>query len=170
MKESVFALLDARGAVRGARVADLCAGAGGLGFEALSRGAHSVVFVERSRPALAILHRNLAHLGLEADPRVRALCADARRTISAGGLGTVDLIVADPPYDDHAGPGLLQAVAEAAALAPGGWMVVEHERREAYADAYGHLERDSTRSYGKTVVEVYTRRRPSADASPPTER
>ena len=169
VKESVFALLDARGAVRGARVADLCAGAGGLGLEALSRGARSVVFVERARPALALLQQNLAHLGLAHDPRIRTLRGDACRTIASGALGSVDLILSDPPYDDHAGPALLEAVAGAASLTPGGWMLVEHGRDETFADAYGHLERDSTRAYGKTVVEVYTRRRPFADALPATD-
>ncbi len=169
VKESVFALLDARDAVRGARVADLCAGAGGLGLEALSRGARTVVFVERARPALAVLHQNLAHLGLAHDPRIRALCADARRTIGSGALGEQDLILADPPYDEHAGPSLVQAVADAAALAPGGWMVVEHGRDESFAEQYGDLVRDSTRPYGKTVVEVYTRPRPFPDAPPTTD-
>lgn len=169
VKESVFSLLDARGAVRGARVADLCAGAGGLGLEALSRGARSVVFVERSRPALTILQQNLTILGLDRDPRIRAILGDARQTLARGEMGEVDLILTDPPYDEGLGPVLLQAVDAAGALAPGGWMIVEHGREATCDDRYGALEREDTRRYGKTVIEVYHRRRPSADAASTTD-
>ncbi len=102
VRESVFALLDARGAIRGARVADLCAGAGTLGIEALSRGAASVVFVDSSPRSRETLNANLAALGLASrgeDAAVRVVPADAREAIRRGLLGgEVDLVFADPPY------------------------------------------------------------------------
>ncbi len=169
VKESLFSLLDARGAVRGARVADLCAGAGGLGLEALSRGARSVVLVERARPAFTILRQNIAALGLADDPRVRPVLGDALRLLAERTLGPLDLVLCDPPYEDQLGPRLLSAMADTETLAPGGYMIVEHARGEEFPDACGALVREDTRRYGKTTIEVYHRRRPGEDAAPTTD-
>ena len=62
VRQGLFGVL---GDLHGARVADLYAGSGALGIEALSRGAESVVFVESAKSALKVLHANLAELGLE---------------------------------------------------------------------------------------------------------
>ena len=64
VREALFSIL---GDVSGARVLDLYAGSGALGIEALSRGAESVVFVERDRGALAALRRNLDAVGVDAE-------------------------------------------------------------------------------------------------------
>src|SRR5437899_12962295 len=64
VREAVFALL---GDVAGARVLDLFAGAGGLGIEAISRGAARAVFIERDPPAVRALRDNLASLGIGAE-------------------------------------------------------------------------------------------------------
>ena len=76
----------------GARVLDAFAGSGALGIEALSRGAHEVVFVEKNRHAAQIIKNNLAALGLEA----QVVCSDIVNYTDKDGF---DLILLDPPYD-----------------------------------------------------------------------
>ncbi len=111
VRESLFAVLEPR--IVGARFADLCAGSGAVGIEALSRGAAHALFVERSRDAVAIIQANLTTLKLTELATLQG--ADVLVALNAPGA-SFDLIVADPPYDDT-------AVAEgimARCAAPGG--------------------------------------------------
>ena len=111
VRESLFAVLEPR--IVGARFADLCAGSGAVGIEALSRGAAHALFVERSRDAVAIVQANLATLKLT--ERATLQGADVLVALQAPGA-SFDLIVADPPYDDAAlAEGILASCA-----APGG--------------------------------------------------
>lgn len=97
VRESLFAVLEPR--IAGARFADLCAGSGAVGIEALSRGADHVLFVERSRDAVAVVQANLSALKLT--NRATLQGADVLVALAAPGA-LFDLIVADPPYDDAA--------------------------------------------------------------------
>lgn len=83
--------------IRGARVADLFAGSGALGLEALSRGAAHVTFVERSRRAARVLERNIGALGAGADTTL--IRADVMAHLRALEPLHYDLAFADPPYD-----------------------------------------------------------------------
>jgi len=78
----------------GARVLDLCCGTGAVGFEALSRGAESAVFVDTNREHLELVHKNAALLGVEKQCEI--ICADAA---SFNSSTSFDLIFLDPPYD-----------------------------------------------------------------------
>jgi 16S rRNA (guanine966-N2)-methyltransferase len=80
----------------GRRCLDLFAGAGALGFEALSRGATEVVMVECSRAALAALRENAARLG--AGARARFVHGDALHFLESGGAEAFDVVFVDPPY------------------------------------------------------------------------
>jgi 16S rRNA (guanine966-N2)-methyltransferase len=126
VREAVFNALTSIDVIVDSRVADLYAGSGALGIEALSRGATHCTFVERSRAALSTVEANLAALGLR--QRARVVAGDARSVIPQL---DVDLVFADPPYGFDDWPRLLAAmpaavrlvVAEAAApvAAPTGW-------------------------------------------------
>lgn len=96
VKEALFSSLQP--ALSGARVLDLFAGSGALGLEALSRGAASVTFVERSRHALTALRRNSEVVGL---PGVHVVPGDVVAVLLRGELadGPFDLVLLDPPYD-----------------------------------------------------------------------
>ncbi|ABQ69060.1 putative methyltransferase [Rhizorhabdus wittichii RW1] len=121
-REALFSMLASRiGSFEGLAVADVCAGTGALGLEALSRGAARCTFVERDRAAVEALRANIAKLGAEAE--VRAIAAES----FAG--GAYDLVLIDPPY----GTGLGQKVLPAIGLAPGGWASIETARDEAVA-------------------------------------
>ena len=81
VREAVFSALDARDAVRGARVLDLYAGSGALGLEAASRGAASVVLVESNRRAADVIAANARTLGLDRARVLRSTVAAASPTI-----------------------------------------------------------------------------------------
>ena len=91
VREAVFNALGSMDAVDGARVADVFAGTGAMGIEALSRGASHCTFVEKDKNALAVLRQNIAALGLSDRATVRAI--DAVSAVAS--LGDVDLFIAD---------------------------------------------------------------------------
>ena len=93
VRESLFNWLAAT--IHGARCLDLYAGSGALGFEALSRGAAEVTFVERDRKAASALHANVTLL--EANARV--VQKPAARFLDSG-PARFDLILFDPPFSD----------------------------------------------------------------------
>jgi 16S rRNA (guanine966-N2)-methyltransferase len=94
VKAAIFSSLADN--VPNARVLDLFAGAGGLGIEALSRGAASVLFVEQDRQSIIAIEKNLAKTKLEG--RVRQ--SDVFDFLqNASGTGSFDIIMADPPYE-----------------------------------------------------------------------
>jgi len=103
VKETLFNILGHHfgmpGSLPGFDVADLFAGSGSLGIEALSRGARSCLFLERDRPALQALRKNLANLGLEFRGRIAAENAWTARLPPAADTG-YGLIFIDPPYAD----------------------------------------------------------------------
>ena len=131
MREAIFNALGSAGLVEGALVADLFAGSGALGIEALSRGAERCVFVETDRAALAALEQNLDHLGL----RSRATVMRSPVTAVLASLD-VDLVLADPPYGSDVWPELLAGVAapvvvaeaDAVVAAPEGWQEFRSRR------------------------------------------
>ena len=125
----------------GLRCLDLFAGSGALGFEALSRGAQSVVMVEKSREVYAALRRNADLLGAK---NLRLHCADALEfatVAAADDTARFDVVFLDPPYRSKLlAPALAQVarllrpqarvyVEDAAALEPtGGWRVLKQGR------------------------------------------
>ena len=98
VKEALFNILGSD--VRDCLFLDLCCGAGGLGIEALSRGAAAAVFVDKSRKSLALVRENLDVCGADLD-LARLVCADAVAWLSRW-KPTTDrrpwVLVADPPY------------------------------------------------------------------------
>ena len=103
VREAIFNALHSLDAIVDRRVADLFAGSGALGIEALSRGAASCTFVEQDRAALAVIEANLARCGLVSGTVVRA---DVIRWLEAS-RGPFDLVLADPPYAFDDWPTLL---------------------------------------------------------------
>ena len=122
----MFSMLASRvGSFEGLRVADLYAGSGALGFEALSRGAAQATFVETGGPAQAAIKANAARLGVT--DKVRILGGSA---LALPRSEPFDLIFADPPYAPGSGSGIVKAVLDSGWLAAGGWMSVETDRRD----------------------------------------
>jgi 16S rRNA (guanine(966)-N(2))-methyltransferase RsmD len=163
VREAVFSILGPP--AEGCRVLDLFAGAGGLGIEALSRGAAHAVFVDRARPAVACLRRNLEALEIAARARIvagdveRAL-ADLDRRCRVGEPG-FDWVFIDPPYAGDLAARTLEGLGAAPALLRAdATLIAEHDRRRPLDPAYGALERADQRRYGDTAVSIYRSRAP----------
>src|SRR5437868_2353767 len=130
-------------------VADLFAGTGALGLEALSRGAAHCTFVEKDRTALDVLKRNIARLGAGEQADIRAQSVEHAPTPPR----LFDLILMDPPY----GVGLAQPALDRAAewLAPGGWLSLElHGESPALPPG---LELETERRFGKATLLLLRR-------------
>ncbi|HYN45284.1 MAG TPA: 16S rRNA (guanine(966)-N(2))-methyltransferase RsmD [Allosphingosinicella sp.] len=145
-REGLFSMLASRiGGFEGLRVADLFAGTGALGLEALSRGAAHCIFVEKDRSALDALRRNIARLGAGERGDVRAQAVE-----HVPMPPPCDIIFMDPPY----GAGLAQPALERAAawLAPGGWISLE-TRGESVTLPPG-LAVAAERGFGKACIHL----------------
>ncbi len=123
IRETLFNWLAPR--IEGARCLDLYAGTGALGFEALSRGAGEVTFIERSSAAVAALRQAAALLGAE---NARVCASDARTFLRRGGQGTFDVVFLDPPFDGDRLSELCRLLAEGHWLAPGAVVYLEQAR------------------------------------------
>jgi 16S rRNA (guanine966-N2)-methyltransferase len=129
-------------------VADLFAGSGALGLEALSRGATTATFVENDSAAAAAIRRNAEKLGAS----VQILGGSA---LTLPRSEPFDLIFADPPYTAGSGTGVVQSVVKSGWLAPGGWMSVETSRDDD-VDPAG-LEIDAVRDVGRARLTLLRR-------------
>jgi 16S rRNA (guanine966-N2)-methyltransferase len=144
VRETLFSMLASRlGSFEGLRVADLFAGSGALGFEALSRGAAHATFVEIDPKAAAAVRANAEKLGVT--DRIRVLAGSA---LALPPGEPFDLILADPPYAKGSGTAVVRAVSESRWLARGGWMAVETERGDTVdaEDLWLAVERDVGRA------------------------
>lgn len=154
IRAAIFDRLQAM--VPGARVLDLFAGSGAMGFEALSRGAEHAVLVERDPRLARRLREEVARLGLRG--RASVLHADVLERLSASHDGPpFDLVIVDPPYREV---GLTDQVAKS--LVVGGFLgpdaVLVSERLRARGEPTpvtwpAELHLDTTKTYGQTVVE-----------------
>ena len=148
VRETLFSMLVSRlGAFEGLGVADLFAGSGALGFEALSRGADSAVFVETDRAAVAAIETNARTFGVGDRVELRRHSA---LTLPPG--PRFDLILGDPPYELGSGTQLVAAVAAAEWLAPGGWLAVETAKGEPVEP--GPYALDAGRDVGRARITL----------------
>jgi 16S rRNA (guanine966-N2)-methyltransferase len=151
VRETLFSMLVSRiGPFDGLRVADLFAGSGALGLEALSRGAAFACFVENDAAATAAIKANAEELG--ALDRVQVLGGSALALPKAEPF---DLVFADPPYASGSGTAAVRAAAAAGWLAPGGWMAVETARTDTVEP--GDWSIDATRNVGRANLTLLRR-------------
>ena len=141
-------LLSRLGSFDDLLVADLFAGSGALGLEALSRGAAEAIFVEQDAAALRALRENISAF------RAQRRC-DVRST-SVMALGPAkrqpDLFLLDPPYETGAGAVALDKLRRLGWIAPSAWISVETSKAEAL-DVKG-FELDTTRDVGKARLHL----------------
>ena len=151
-REGLFSMLASRlGSFEGLQVADLFAGTGALGLEALSRGAAHCTFVEKDAKAIAALKSNVAKLGAEARVEIRAQAAEHAAPLPA----PCDLVLMDPPYRTGLAQLALDRIAALGWLAPGAWVSVELSGEEiAIPDA---LALEAERRFGKAKILLLRR-------------
>jgi 16S rRNA (guanine966-N2)-methyltransferase len=177
IKGAIFSMLEALAYKRGfepdeegnlaaalawPRALDLFAGSGGLGIEALSRGAQSVEFIERDRDAARLIESNLRMTGLDDRARVhQAAVGAALRTVRR----PVDLVFLDPPYaETDALQGASEALGTPGLLLPTSVVVLEQSSQAEPPPTIGPLALSTTRRHGRTRVSLY-----SAEYERPTD-
>lgn len=153
VREAIFSALDARDALRGARVVDLYAGSGALGLEAASRGAASVVLVEKSIGATKACRANVAKLRKQGPAElVIEVTGHPVQSFLNGSQATWDVAFLDPPYD--LGELELQHNLDQLAprLAPDAVVIVERGSRSPQPVLPTGLVLDRRKDYGDTTL------------------
>ncbi len=155
-RESLFNILSSRDDFdfEGARVIDLFAGSGALGFEALSRGAEWCLFVETDAAARGAIRDNVEALGLFGVTRIHRRSAATLGAKPAGVGPPFTLAFLDPPYRQDLAPPAMETLHSGGWLAPGAICVVEQAKDETPASADGFEEADR-RLYGDTQIGIY---------------
>jgi 16S rRNA (guanine966-N2)-methyltransferase len=152
VRESLFNIL-AHGiddfSLEGARVIDLFAGTGGLGIEAISRGAAYCLFVDSEPDARGLIRDNVEAFGLTGVTRI--FRRDAADLGPAGTVAPFQLAFLDPPYDKGLGARALNALADGKWLVPGAIVVLEERASVTITlpPAFAELDR---RTYGDTQI------------------
>jgi 16S rRNA (guanine(966)-N(2))-methyltransferase RsmD len=151
VREALFSTLESATDLDGARCADLFAGSGAVGLEALSRGAAHVLLVESDAKAARAARENIA--ALRASARTRLVTDRVERVLAGPPDAPYDVVFADPPYD-VAGERideLLEALAKGW-LAPGAVVVVERSARGTAVRWPAGYRPLSSRRYGETML------------------
>lgn len=156
VKEALFSVIESRYELCGVRVLDICAGTGGLGIEALSRGASTCCFVEKNREALKCLRQNL--LAAHCAGRATLLEMDLHRALPllAARGSCYSIIFFDPPYSSELYTPAMTRLSSSGLLSPEGIFVAESSSRVVLPDRVGRLVKDGRRVYGDTALEMYT--------------
>ena len=156
-RETLFSMLTSRlGSFDGLSVADLFAGSGALGLEALSRGAARCLFAEQDAAAIRALRANLAHLQAQSQSDVRAGSVLALGPVKA----PLDLILLDPPYGSGAGAVSLEKLLRLGWIGPASWVSLETAATEE--PRVKGLEAVASRVVGKARLTFFR----APDATP----
>lgn len=155
VREALFSIIQSRYELDGARVLDMCAGTGGLGIEALSRGASTCCFVEKDREALKCLRQNL--LATRCAERATLLEMDLLRALPllAGRGSRFSIIFFDPPYASELYTPVMRSLSSLGLLEPDGLFIAESAARAILPEREGCLVRSDRRVYGDTALELY---------------
>ncbi len=155
-REALFSILTSRlGSFEGLVVADIFAGTGALGFEAMSRGAARAVFVDHDKGAIAAIRKTIATLGIERETELIPTAVSALGKARA----ECDLLMFDPPYETGGAGALLERLTRLGWAAPAAWASIETRSTETVS-ADGWLL-DAERIYGKAKLSVLYRAPPA---------
>ncbi len=159
LRETLFNVLAPQ--VEGSVFLDLYAGSGAVGIEALSRGAHEVIFVEQATQALKTIRANLSsldiHGGFALESAVASAAAIVVRRLAAEGA-RVDLVFLDPPYDRGGEYELVLGLLGGecgSLLSEDAVVVAEHGRWRRLAASYGNLDRYRVLRQGDAALSFY---------------
>jgi 16S rRNA (guanine966-N2)-methyltransferase len=158
LRETLFNVLAVR--IEGAVFADLYAGSGAVGIEALSRGAHMVYFIERAAQAVAAIQANLSSLGIHDGFQISSASVSAALSRLSETSPPCSIVFMDPPYaavGDY--DRTLADIGRHAdkLLTADGLVVAEHSRKIAPAECYGPLRRFRVLQQGDAGLSFYTR-------------
>ena len=164
LRETLFNVLGEL--VVDARFVDLFAGTGAVGIEALSRGAREAMFVEKHRPAVALIKKNLESLEIRKGARVLSL--DALQALKrfaeepAAATARIDILFLDPPYLEKLQyANVLSFLGETNLLAENAVVIAEHQRSLDLPETFGKLERVRVLRQGDAALSFFRFRPPS---------
>lgn len=161
IKESLFSMLLSLG-VEADRCADIYAGTGSIGIEAISRGASWCDFVEQNPAASKVVQKNIDRCGF-------ADRAQVHRTTSSGFISRphqpYDVIFLDPPYADPEIPNVLRQLAASSLIQSGTIVAIGHSPRVTLPDEIGRLGCLRLRCHGDSCFSIYEADLPAADAA-----
>lgn len=153
VKEAEFSMI--RDYLYGSVVLDLFAGNGGLGIEALSRGAKACYFNDKNKQCRNLIRANLTYTNLSDKSEVS--CYDYTEALSyykKSGI-VFDLILLDPPYGKAFETDALKQITTAKLASAGAIAVCEHNAAEALPAAIGHFSAIKEKKYGTVAITVY---------------
>jgi 16S rRNA (guanine966-N2)-methyltransferase len=145
LREALFNVLAPR--IEGSVFVDAYAGCGAVGIEALSRGAHRTVFIEKHGPAARMIRENLKALGLES----RAVVVQGSAAVCLARYAA-DIVFLDPPYDQE---GEYAAALQALGTKAPALAVAQHAARFRLEEAYGRLRRVRILIQGDNALSFY---------------
>ncbi|UHA75786.1 16S rRNA (guanine(966)-N(2))-methyltransferase RsmD [Paenibacillus sp. 481] len=153
VKEALFSMIGPY--FDGGNVLDLFAGTGGLGIEALSRGADKAVFVDMDTKAIDVIRHNVQATGMEGQAEIYR--NDARRAIKAlvKREMTFDLLFLDPPYRLKDADDMLREMLEKGLISPDATVVVEHDAQHTYPESVDSLVVWKQAQYGDIAITIY---------------
>lgn len=160
LRETLFNVLAP--SLPGARFADLYAGTGAVGIEALSRGAAHVFFAESARPALLSLRENLRQLGITGSYTLedRGTAALLTRLAGQPSPQSLDLVFLDPPYEAAteytATLSFLGSPRGRTLLTPGARVIAEHGSKSELPERFGQLARTRVLPQGDAALSFYS--------------
>ncbi|HLR77054.1 MAG TPA: 16S rRNA (guanine(966)-N(2))-methyltransferase RsmD [Balneolaceae bacterium] len=149
VKEGIFSVIESYRVIPESIVLDLFAGSGNLGFETLSRGAHSAFFVDHNQAN--IKHIEKVAQEFELSESVRSATFDVKQFLE-GPPVPADIIFSDPPYKYPHIEETTEAILSGGWLNPNGWLILEHS---TYLDFRDHPNCLKTKRYGRTVVNFF---------------
>ncbi len=151
VKESIFNLII--DFVADSRVLDLFAGSGSLGFEAMSRGAKSVVLIDKDKRSVDVIKKNAQMLSFGEGVRILNM---SYQDFFENSSDCFDLIFLDPPYNKGFIEPVLTDIVENNRLAEGGIIVLESDDTDMHSEFDG-LTVLKQRKYGRSYITVYQR-------------
>ena len=154
VREAIFNII--REKVPGSVVLDLYAGSGAFGIEALSRGAHSAIFIDNNAKCVTTIRSNLSVLagGVYFSQLIKSDVVRAISGFKKEGR-KFDIIFLDPPYHKEYTRNCLIKIGACDIVAPHGFVITEHFKKDTVPDQTGNLTRKRQRRYGDTVISFY---------------
>lgn len=151
VKEGIFSVIEAYRFIEGSLVFDLFAGSGNLGFEALSRGARTVRFVDHDKNNINLIEKLAKKFDVV--QQVRTINFDAKQFLEGPRSFRADIIFSDPPYKYPYIEETVEIILSNGWLQPEGWLVLEHNK---YYDFSDHSHCLQVKKYGRTYVSFFS--------------
>jgi 16S rRNA (guanine(966)-N(2))-methyltransferase RsmD len=153
VREAAFSILMPR--LEGCRFADIFAGSGANGIEALSRGAAYCGFIDISRDSLDIVERNLGKTKLGTKAACYRFALPQGMAQLRGIEAPFDFVYADPPFDFSEYKALLAELARHGVLAPQGTAIIEHAKSHPMPETVGSLVLTRQCTYGTVTLSFF---------------